>query len=182
MKRGLVLSLAFSVAGVLFVPRHAQAFEREWHMGGGLGFTAYPRYYSVGPALGLNGSYGLSDVFDLKLELLGSYHSYPGERPLPSQWAAPLSVVSGLSYKLDVLQWIPYAALLVGVQHLYGALPLGQPFRRTDALAALMVGVDYAMTRNFGLGLSLRTDLLFSTPSQGQAITTLLRAEYHWGF
>jgi hypothetical protein len=182
MKRGLVLSLALSVTGALFVPSRAQAFEREWHTGGGLGFTAYPRYYTLGPALGLNAGYGISDVFDLKLELLGSYHAYPGGRPLPSQWAVPYSAAAGLSYKLDVLQWIPYAALLVGAQHVYGALPLGDKFHRTDALAAVVLGLDYAMTRNFGLGVSLRADMLLSAPSEGQAVTTLLRAEYHWGF
>ncbi len=182
MKRGLVLCLALSVTGALFVSGHAHAFEREWHTGAGLGFTAYPHYYSVGPALGLNAGYGISDVFDLKLEVLGSYHGYTADPRLPSQWAAPFSVVAGLSYKLDVLQWIPYAALLVGFQDISGTLPRGEPFHRDDALAAIVLGLDYAMTRNFGLGLSLRTDMLLSSPTDGEAVTTMLRAEYHWGF
>ncbi|HWZ93034.1 MAG TPA: hypothetical protein VNW92_29415 [Polyangiaceae bacterium] len=182
MKRGLGLSLAVSVSSVLFASGHAQAFEREWHTGGGLGLTAYPHYYSVGPALGLNAAYGISDVFDLKLEVLGSQHGYSASPGSPSLWARPFSIASGLSYKLDVLQWIPYGALLVGYQHVSGAVPRGAPFRRDDALAAVVLGLDYAMTRNFGLGLSLRTDMLLSSPSQGEAVTTMLRAEYHWGF
>ena len=121
-------------------------------------------------------------VFDLKLELLASYHGYSPDPKLPSQSGEPFSLVAGLSYKLDVLQWIPYAALLVGYQHVSGTLPLAEPFRRDDALAAIVLGLDYAMTRNFGLGASLRYDLLLSSPTQGEAVTTMLRAEYHWGF
>jgi len=79
-----------------------------------------------------------------------------------------------------VLQWIPYGALLVGYQHLAGRLPVGEPFRRDDALVALVLGLDYAATRSFGLGASIRSDLRVS--SLGQSFTPMLRAEYHWGF
>ena len=177
-----VSSLALGVVAALFVPCRAQAFEREWHVGAGLGITAYPHDYSAGPALGVNGAYGLSDVFDLKLELLGSYHTYRETPEQPRQRAQPYSAALGLSYKLDVLRWIPYGALLVGYRHVAGRLPVGEPFRRDDALAALVLGLDYALTRNYGLGASLRTDFLLSSPSQGEAFTTMLRAEYHWGF
>jgi len=181
MTRVRVLSFALTAAALLASGR-AHAFEREWHAGGGIGLTAYPHYYSVGPALGLHAGYGISDVFDLKLEVLGSYHGYSAEPRRSSQSAAPFSVVTGLSYKLDVLQWIPYAALLVGFQGVSGTLPQGAPFRRDDAIAALVLGLDYAMTRNFGLGASVRTDVLLSSLTEGEAVTTLLRAEYHWGF
>jgi len=180
MTRGLVFS--FAVALLCLLPKRAHAFEREWHVGGGLGATAYPHYYSVGPALGLNAAYGISDVFDLKLELLGSYHGYTAGSHLPTEHAAPFSAAVGLSYKLDVLQWIPYAAVLVGFQSISGRLPVGEPFRRDDVLAALVLGLDYAMTRNFGLGASIRTDMLLSSPSTGEGFTPMLRAEYHWGF
>ncbi|MEI9949603.1 MAG: hypothetical protein WDO74_11645 [Pseudomonadota bacterium] len=70
-------------AAACLAPRHARAFEREWHVGGGVGLTAYPHYYSAGPALGLNAAYGISDVFDLKLELLGSSHSYSASSSSP---------------------------------------------------------------------------------------------------
>jgi hypothetical protein len=182
MKRGSFLFLALSVTSTLFVSGHARAFEREWHTGGGIGITAYPHYYSTGPAFGANAGYGLSDVFDLKLELLASSHNYiPASRTI-SQGRVPLSLAAGLSYKLDVLQWIPYAALLVGYQHTAGAAPWTEPFRRDDALAAVVLGLDYAVTRNFGLGASVRADLLLTSPDQGEAVTTMLRAEYHWGF
>ncbi len=181
MTRTGFFCLALSVTGLL-VSGRAQAFEREWHVGGGVGLTAYPQFYSAGPALGVNASYGISDVFDVKLELLGSWHDYAPNRALPAQHAQPYSVAAGLSYKLDVLQWIPYAAVLVGFQHLAGALPVAEPFHRDDGIAALVLGLDYAMTRNFGLGLSLRSDMLLSSPTTGESLTTMLRAEYHWGF
>ena len=186
-------ALAASVAfATLLGSRRAQAFEREWHVGGGVGVTAYPHYYTAGPALGLNAAYGISDVFDLKFELLGSLESYTqpltkseiasGRKPYSSEHAEPWSAVAGLSYKLDVLQWIPYGALLVGYQHIGGRVPLGEPFRRDDAIAAVVLGLDYAATRNFGLGASVRSDILLTSAERGAAITPMLRAEYHWGF
>ncbi|HEX3775161.1 MAG TPA: outer membrane beta-barrel protein [Polyangiaceae bacterium] len=181
MTRALVFSLACALAG-FFCSSSAHAFEREWHLGGGLGVTAYPRDYSLGPALGVNGAYGISDVFDLKLELLGSAQGYQPDARFSVAHAEPLSLAAGLSYKLDVLQWIPYAALLVGYSHIGGTLPIGEPFHRDDAIAALVLGLDYAVSREFGLGLSLRSDLRLSTPNEGETFTPMLRAEYHWGF
>ncbi|MEI9949604.1 MAG: hypothetical protein WDO74_11650 [Pseudomonadota bacterium] len=87
-----------------------------------------------------------------------------------------------MSYKLDILQWIPYGAALVGYQHIAGPVPASEPFRRDDAIIAGVLGLDYAATRNFGLGVSLRMNLLLSSIGEGEAITTMLRAEYHWGF
>src|SRR3954470_12003559 len=99
MMRGLVLGIVCGAAACL-APRHARAFEREWHVGGGVGFTAYPSYYGLGPSLGLHAAYGLSDVFDLKLELLGASHSYQANAASPSERGASYSAVAGLSYKL----------------------------------------------------------------------------------
>jgi hypothetical protein len=183
MTRRRVFYFALLAAGAAFlVPGRAEAFERQWHVGGGIGVTAYPHHFSAGPALGLNAAYGISDVFDLKLELLGSYHTFREDPRLPRQNAEPYSAVAGVSYKLDVLQWIPYGALLVGYQHIAGSLPLARPFRHDDALATLVVGLDYALSREWGLGASLRTDFLLTSSEMGGAFTTLLRAEYHWGF
>lgn len=181
MMRGLVLGIACAAAACL-TPRQARAFEREWHVGGGVGLTAYPSYYSAGPALGLHGAYGISDVFDLKFELLGSTHSYQASAELPSERGAAYSAVAGLSYKLDILQWIPYGAAMVGFQHIAGPLPISEPIHRNDALLALVLGLDYAATRNWGLGVSLRMNVLLSTIGEGEAFTPMLRAEYHWGF
>jgi hypothetical protein len=185
MKRGTVFGFVLTSSAALLallVPRSAHAFERQWHVGGGAGITAYPHYYSVGPALGLNGAYGISDVFDVKLELLGSLNSYTAPMSDVREHAAPWSAVAGLSYKLDILQWIPYGALLVGYQHVAGRLPAGDVYRRNDATAAIVLGLDYAVSRDFGLGASVRTDFLLTSKEHGEAFTPMLRAEYHWGF
>jgi len=181
MMRGLVVGILCGAAACL-APRHARAFEREWHVGGGLGAAIYPQYYSAGPSLGLHSAYGISDVFDLKFELLGSSHGYQASASSPSERGGTYSAVAGLSYKLDILQWIPYGAAMIGYQHITGPLPTSEPFHRDDAIVALVLGLDYAATRNLGLGVSLRTDLLLSTIGEGQAFTPMLRAEYHWGF
>ena len=181
MKRGWVLVFLCGAAAWLG-PRPAHAFEREWHVGGGVGLTVYPSHYGAGPSLGLNAGYGISDVFDLKFELLGSTHNYRASADSPSERGEAYSAVAGLSYKLDVLQWIPYGALLAGFQHIAGPLPVSEPFRRDDAIFAGVLGLDYAATRSFGLGVSLRANLLLSSIGEGEAITTMLRAEYHWGF
>ncbi len=181
MMRGLVLGILCGAAAWL-APTQARAFEREWHVGGGVGVATYPNYYGAGPSLGLNAAYGISDVFDLKLELLGSSHSYSPGSGSPTEHGASYSAAFGLSYKLDILQWIPYGAALVGYQHVAGPLPVSEPFRRDDALLALIVGLDYAATRSFGLGVSVRADFLLSTFDEGEAFTPMLRAEYHWGF
>ncbi|HKO48756.1 MAG TPA: outer membrane beta-barrel protein [Polyangiaceae bacterium] len=181
MIRGSVLGFLCS-ALVWLAPSRAHAFEREWHVGGGVGLTAYPNHYGAGPSLGLNAGYGISDVFDLKLELLGSSHTYQATAESPRERGQAYSAAAGLSYKLDILQWIPYGAALVGFQHIAGPLPISDPFRRNDALVAVVLGLDYAATRNFGLGVSFRTNILLSTIGEGEAFTTMLRAEYHWGF
>jgi hypothetical protein len=179
MRHSWVLGL--SLAALCLVPRPARAFEREWHVGGGVGITTYPNYYGAGPSLGLNVAYGISDAFDWKLELLGVSHSYSPSSSV-SERGASYSAVTGLSYKLDILQWIPYAAAMIGYQHIAGPLPPTEPFHRDDAILSGVLGLDYIASRNFGLGLSVRGDFLLSTFDEGEAITTMLRAEYHWGF
>src|SRR6478736_8070879 len=145
MRHRLVVGLL--LGAVCLVPRHARAFEREWHVGGGLGVTAYPHYYGAGPSLGLNAAYGISDVFDWKLELLGVSHTYSAGSESGSERGASYSAVTGLSYKLDILQWIPDGALMIGYQHISGPLPPTEPFRRDDALLAGVLGLDYIATR-----------------------------------
>ena len=178
--RAPVLAVVLAL-GALAASGRASAFERQWHLGGGLGVTGYPSTYSLGPAVGVNGAYGISDVFDVKAELLGSLHSYE-LTPQTSAHIEPFSIAAGLSYKLDVLQWIPYGALLVGYSHIGGALAPRESLHADDAILAAVVGLDYAVSRDFGLGLSIRGDLRVSTPNAGEAITPMLRAEYHWGF
>lgn len=169
--------LAFGA--ILLNASSAFAFERQWHVGGGMGFAAFAeRGVDAGPALGLHGAYGLSDVFDLKVDLLGSTHRVRGEG------LSVFSSTAGIAYKMDVIRWVPYAGLEVGYYRLEGARPGN--LMTNEAGFSIDLGLDYAVKRSFGLGVQLRYHGFLSDPaaSIGDAplFTGLLRAEYRWGF
>jgi hypothetical protein len=169
---------ALAVA-TLLAPR-AFAFEKQWHVGGGLGVNAFADGESAaGPALGVYGAYGLSDLFDLGIEVLGSRHVRDNRS------FELVGISTGISYKLDVLSWIPYAGLELGY---YRFLSETRPRALPENEAGLSVdlGVDYVLSPSVGLGLKLRYHgFLHDFPaSLGDAplFTGLVRAEYHWGF
>lgn len=170
--RNWLAVLASLGATLLATPAHA--FERQWHLGGGAGVVWPPAAYSLGPALSAHAAYGLSDVFDLRLEVLASRHGRDG---WPS--ASLLSGAGGIAYKLDIIEWVPYAGLMAGYAWSDPDLPAAEGPHRAPLLG-LLVGVDYGFSRSFGLGVAVREDLLLTSGrSQGAA---LLRAEYRWGW
>lgn len=153
----------------------AAAFEREWHVGAAAGVSDGTGL-SLSPALGAYAAYGLSDVFDVRLEATArGYQLGSGDNP------SALNVAAGLAYKLDVLRWIPWAAVYVG----YTAF-LEQPgpaltFQQHDAALGLGLGLDYAFSRQLGLGVTLRFDDALSS-TDDESFDGLLRAEYRWGW
>ena len=164
-------TLAFLVAlAVSVLSSPALAFEREWHLGGGLGLGAAPGY-SAGPALSFYGAYGLSDAFDARLELSSSIQGRANRAN------AFFSFKGALAYKLDVIQWIPWIGPSVG------GLATGQqkwPFDGIQPTIGAIAGLDYAWTRHFGVGLCLSGDYGFDQAAVYGA--GYLRAEYHWGW
>ena len=148
----------------------AFAFEREWHLGGGLGLAAAPAY-SLGPAASLYAAYGLSDAFDARLEISSSVQGRLDDA------SAFLSFKGVLGYKIDVGRWIPWIGPSVG------GLATGQqkwPFDALQPTAGLTAGLDYAWTRHFGIALCLSGDYGFDQAALYGA--GYLRAEYHWGW
>jgi hypothetical protein len=174
MRMALIRATSFSGIAVLvacLTPAwEAHAFEREWHLGGGLGAAA-ANGYRLGPALNAYAAYGLTDAFDVRLELAGSRSATV---PDPAYlYSAKLAFV----YKIDVIQWIPYFGLAGGylrVTERVAPFALGQP------TAGLIGGLDYAVSRSFGLGIAGTYDYAFH-PAAGYA-NAFLRAEYHFGF
>ena len=190
---------AVVVVGVSLFASHAGAFEREWHLGGGLGLAAAPGYF-LGPAGGAYVAYGLSDAFDVRAELSTSLQRrlrrdsetgtpepdgspapdcrvHPDGTTPPECTTAFLSFKVALAYKLDVSQWIPWIGPAVGV------LASGQqkwPFDALQPTVGVLAGLDYAWTRHFGVGLCLSGDYGFDQAAVYGA--GYLRAEYHWGF
>jgi hypothetical protein len=155
---------------VLAVAPRAAAFEREWHVGGGLGGAVAPGY-SFGPALNAYGAYGISDAFDVRLELSSSILDRAATA------TAFYSLKAVFAYKIDVIQWIPWVGVSAG---LLGSGKGKWPFESVQPSAGLIAGLDYAWTRHFGLGLCATGDYGFNEAAVYGA--GFLRAEYHFGW
>jgi hypothetical protein len=171
------LGAGFLSVGLLLaaLPRTAHGFERQWHIGAGAGISS-ANDLPLSPALQLYGAYGISDVFDARVELTARGYELMEDT---SPYSA--SAMAGLAYKLDVIRWVPWAALYLGYQGFLSAPAAGAPFRQHDAAAAFGLGLDYAVSRELGLGVSLRYDQALSE-AEGRSFDALLRAEYRWGW
>jgi hypothetical protein len=184
----LCLAAALAI-GSFLSPRLAHGFEREWHLGGGAGFAALGGTdYAAGPALGVHAAYGLSDMFDLRLELGVSRHVYTALEAPTAPAALLVSAAAGPAYKLDIGDWIPYAALLLGYYRFMADSPsaLGLATPGDDAAGlSLALGLDYAIGASLGLGLQIRYHSLFgSLPESFEEtpyFSMLLRAEWRFG-
>ena len=173
VRQAFAISLILSIA-VSAVPRTSTAFENQWHLGVGAGLANYDRG-SVAPSLGLHGAYGMSDSFDARLELLGSLH---GTDPI----AAGLV---GITYKLDVIQLIPWGGLAAGAYYL-GDRWSGEGRNRFEPGGAVLLGLDYAWSRKWGLSLAFGLHMMpFAedrTPVALRYTTSMLRIEHRWGW
>jgi hypothetical protein len=167
---GLGLSL-----GLCAVSTSASAFEREWHLGAAAGVTS-GKGLELSPALGAYAAYGLSDVFDARVEVTArGYHIGSDENP------SALSAMTGLAYKLDVLRWVPWAGAYVGYHGFFEAPRSDLPFKQHDVALGVGLGLDYGISRNLGLGATLRFDSALSR-AQTSTFDASLRAEYRWGW
>ncbi len=181
MRARVTIAALLAASTVALTSERALAFEKQWHLGGGVGVGGFMAEETVGtaPVLGLYGAYGVSDMFDVGLELNASNHD-AGEAG-GRAWV--YSVAAGAAYKLDVLQWIPYVGLLAGFYYFDGPTPVG---RDADFGASLTIGLDYAISRNVAMGGQLRfhffSNELPSSIDDNALMTVLIRAEYRWGF
>jgi hypothetical protein len=168
-----VLALVGFFAALLESGR-AEAFERQWHFGGGAGMASPGTGFALGPAVGLHGAYGLSDVFDARLELLLSQHAPRAEGASADRfYGAKL----GVAYKLDVIQWIPYFGVTAGF---LGALEPRDQYRAAQGTIGAMGGLDYAVGRNLGVGVIGTVDYALGPPATMTA--GVLRVEYRFGW
>jgi len=153
--------------------RSATAAEQEWHAGGRAGIAVLSKT-GVEPALGLHGAYGINDVFDATVELLGSHH-------VGGSGTDVLSVSAGATYKIDVFQWIPYVGALLGY-YAYGGAPGPHGEHGSEFGASVQLGVDYLLTRDLALGADVRWHASFHDGFSVPLFTTTLGAEYRWGW
>ncbi len=128
----------------------------------------------VEPALGLHGAYGLGDMFDATVEVLGSHH-------VGGSGTDVLSACGGVAYKIDVFEWIPYVAALAGYYGYAGAPgPHGE--HGSEFGASVQLGVDYLPMRDLALGADVRWHASFHDGFSLPLFTATLGAEYRWGF
>jgi hypothetical protein len=190
----VLVALALALTGVLLWTTPAHAFEKQWHVGGGVG-AASPSEHAIGPAFNLYGAYGLSDVFDVRLEAFASTHAgfvpdpaNPEDAGLRRTW--PAIFYGGklaLAYKVDVIEWIPYLGVTGGFlgvaprSDTEGEEAKARPFAPAQLTAGGVFGLDYAVTREFGLGLAVFGDYAFGG-GNGLYGAAFLRAEYRFGW
>jgi hypothetical protein len=184
--RRSAFAAAFSLVVLAAVETDAFAFERQWHLGGGLGGVV-ANGYQLGPALNAYAAYGISDVFDVRLEAAASrnlHDSYVAMDPMSMRYVTrrgERSLLYGaklaLAYKIDVIEWIPYAGASAGF--LGVTSPQGR-FEAASPSVGGLVGLDYAISRDFGLGVAGFYDYVIL--GKGSVVSAFLRAEYHLGY
>jgi hypothetical protein len=171
MPRALVPALI--VVTLVGLEGSAAAFERQWRLGGGAGIAALDDA-GIGAAVDAHAAYGLSDLFDVNVELLGSRHFEDPERNV-------LSASAGMSYKIDVFQWVPYLVLLGGLYH-YGGEGGPNGERGFEPGASIGIGLDYLFSRKLAMGAQFRQHTSFSDGLSFPYLSATLRAEYRWGW
>lgn len=170
----LLFGVGFSAA-LCGLAAPARAFEREWHLGAGAG-VSNGNGLTMSPAVAAYAAYGLSDVFDARVELTArGYHIGSGQNP------NALSAMAGVAYKLDVLRWVPWAGVYAGYLVFLEDPRKDLSFGRRDLALGLGLGLDYGFSRNWGAGVTLRFDNALTNTS-ASTLDALLRAEYRWGW
>jgi hypothetical protein len=150
----------------------ASAFGNQWHAGAKGGF-AFQNDRDLGWGAGVHGAYGLSDMFDLELELFIARNGAPLE-----QKSQVTAATAGIAYKVDVFRWIPYVGLLGGYYH-WGGVP--GPHGETQAGGgAVQIGLDYLLMREVALSLDFRAHFSFKEEFYFPMRTLMLGAEYRW--
>jgi hypothetical protein len=181
---------AIAVATIALVfagERPAAAVEREHHfgadLGGGLLVIKDKSTNDLGGSVGVHYTYGLSDEFNLMAE--GSWsllalgqeadskktpHDYPS-------WLGNADV--GIGYVFDVLQWVPYAGVLVG-----GYALSGGTIQNVKVLlgAEVALGLDYRLSPTFSIGVAARQHFMTEMSTYPSFTQGFVRAEYVWGW
>jgi len=144
----------------LFWTIPAEAIERQHHVGLapmlGVLKVDSKSTASVGGGGALHYTYGLTDQWNLMAEgswalvaaAQGQDADAPRDRP-----ASVGQLSAGASYVIDILRWVPYFGLQAGGYYVAGGTlpdPLVLPG------AAVVVGLDYQISRSVAVGLGGR--------------------------
>jgi Outer membrane protein beta-barrel domain len=172
-------------AAVVSFSSNGGAVESEHQIGidGGMSMLVMSDKTDVGGALGAHWAYGLSDALNLMAEGAWSLVAL-GEKVqnVHTPRTRPTNVGNvdfGISYVFDVLQWVPYAGILVGGYALLGGT-IGSPTILPGASAA--VGLDYRLGRKWAVGLAFRQHFVTDTSTYPSFTHAFARFEYTWGW
>ncbi len=179
------VAVALALAIVAFAAP-ASAVERELgtgvDLGGAMLVQSGKSSPDIGPSAGVHATYGLSDAFNLMLEggwsLLAPTPPRGANLPrtLPA-WAANADV--GVVYVLDVLQWVPYAGLLVGGYDFSGGTIAGS---KLYVGAAIALGLDFRVRPRWTVGVAVRQHMVTDTTAYPSFTQAFVRLEYVWGW
>jgi hypothetical protein len=181
------------VAALCCSPREALAIERQHHFGldPTLALLKVDDKSSVSTAVGLGAhyTYGLSDQFNFMAELNASF-MVEGEKLEAATAMTPATprtrptqighALAGVGYVIDVLRWVPYFGVLAGGYRLAGGTLESQQFIFG---AAVQVGLDYQLSRQWAVGGAVQQHFLLTQMSTYPSYTTVMvRLEYMWGY
>ena len=186
MRAASLVGMALAAAAWL-LPVEAAAYERQWHLGGQVGYTLAG--FGNGPFSGLGGgaqlTYGVTDILNLRV------HTDLSGYPLPDPLAAALiwNAGAGIEVAFDVLQVVPYIGATVGPAYLHAIMDtdaLNVPADLDTAMLSLEapIGARYYPTRDFSIGGEVRYRALLFAPTGGPVhnMTAFLRMDYVWGY
>jgi hypothetical protein len=170
------------------MPRVALATEHQNHVGIDGGYT----YLNVsdkstpdqGGGFGAHYTYGLTDAFNLTLELQHNIVALNQQLDHPTSPRDRPAYVSnagiGAQYTLDITRWVPYGGLLVGPYALGGGTIESLKF---DFGAQLEVGLDYQLSRKFAVGIAYHEHFILTAMSSYELFfNAFARVEYIWGW
>jgi hypothetical protein len=159
----------------------AAAIEGQWHLGGGLGAATFARTDTGwGPLLGVHVAYELNDMFDARLALTASRQEFVEGTDTDFYGAA-----LGVTYKVDVIEWVPYFGLLGGY-YAFSNPVRPAPLQERELGIMVPLGLEYVPSLDLAFGFQVAYHGFLSDPmdSVGDApyVTLLLSAEYRLGW
>ena len=174
------LAAVLSAAG-LMLAHPAQATEGQWHIGAGPGLGTFAGVDSgTGFGFGVHGAYELSDMFNLQLELVASRHAF-----VDDEATGLYGAMAGMTYKLDVIEWVPYFGLMAGLFAFDGDVR-PDPLAKTEPAIIVPLGMEYSFSRRLAVGVELRYQGFLSAPmsslSDAPYFGLMTRVEYRLGW
>jgi hypothetical protein len=174
----IVGTMACALSSAALLEGEASAFERQWHVGldGGYALGAFPGANVSGFDVGVHGTYGLTDAFNLRL------HADLSAFDLPAPRTSALLVNTGLGaeYVIDILRWVPYVGVTAGPNVMLVQDGSTVPHLGVEVLG----GLGYQLSRSWSVGGEARYRLLLlgePTVSPTHGFIGVARVAYAWG-